>query len=225
MISTFEQVRRVFEEIDKNLHKKIQVYMIGGAMLLYHKIKPATKDIDIIVANRSEFETLQTVLKKLHFTTKVPTFEYKKVDLSQIFIRDDLRIDVFHKIVCKGFLLSDPVMKRAEKIMELENLSLFLCFPEDVFIFKTFTERDGDIEDCLRITDQKKLDWNAILEEINTQIQTSGNKVWITWIGERLDILEERGLNIPIMKDVDALREKFFADFEKTHAKKSISDT
>ncbi|MFH1916204.1 MAG: hypothetical protein ABIJ21_02985 [Nanoarchaeota archaeon] len=54
----------------------------------------------------------------------------------------------------------------------------------------------------------------------NSQIRTSGNKVWITWIGERLDILEERGLNIPIMKDIDSLREKFFGDFEKSHAEK-----
>lgn len=203
MISDFNQLEDLFEEINKNLDKKIHLFVIGGAMMLYYKMKETTKDIDLVVDDRSEFYIMQTLLKKLKFTTKIPNTEYKKVNISQILIRDDFRIDLFHKTICKGFQLSSAMMKRAEKVAEMKNLSVFICAPEDVSLLKTFTERDGDIEDCLKIASRKNLNWAAMLKEIRSQIKTSGSEIWITWIGERLDILEERGLEIPIMKEIN----------------------
>lgn len=63
------------------------------------------------------------------------------------------------------------------------------------------------------------LNWNLILTEINHQLEISGRNVWITWIGERLDLLEEKGVNIPIMKEIDFLREKFHEELEKKFSK------
>jgi len=218
MISKFDQLNLFFDEIDRNLSETVDFYIIGGAMLLYHGMKTVTKDIDIIVDSQKEFLVIQHLLKKLKFITKLPTLEYQKVDLSQIFIREDFRIDLFHKIVCKGFQLSNTMKKRALKIKEYQHLNIFLCSHEDVFLFKTFTERSGDITDCLALArKQKPLDWVAILEEIKNQINISGNTIWVTWIGERLDILEENGLEIPIMKDIDKLREEYYEDYEKKH--------
>ncbi len=213
MISDFKELNELFGEMDKNLEQKVHAYVIGGAMLLYHGMKQATKDVDIVVGKEAEFNTMQNLLKKLKFTTKAPAFEYKKVDLSQIFIREDFRIDVFHKTVCKGFQLSEAMMERAQKILGLEHLSVSLCSPEDVFLFKTFTEREGDITDCMALAQQKRIDWNLILEEVKNQIDTSGNKIWITWVGERLDILKERGLVIPILEGINRLREQYFEEY------------
>ena len=83
-------------------------------------------------------------------------------------------------------------------------------------MFKTFTEREGDIADCISLT-QSDIDWDAMLDEINKQIGTSGNKVWITYIGERMDLLLERGINIPIMDKIDKLREEYYDEYEKRH--------
>lgn len=220
MISDFNELTRLFGEIGNGLGKKVQFYVIGGAMLLYHGMKTATKDIDVIVGKESEYHMAKNALRKLNFTAKAPLFGYEKVDLSQIFVREDFRIDLFHRTVCKGFHLSDGMIRRAQKILELKHLSIFLCSPEDVLLFKTFTEREGDLADCLNIARQKKIDWNTILEEVKDQIKTSGNPVWITWIGERLDLLEDKGLNIPIMKEINALREKYYAELEKRQARK-----
>ena len=49
MISDFKEINRLLEEINESLAQKVHFFIIGGAMLLYHGIKPATKDIDIIV--------------------------------------------------------------------------------------------------------------------------------------------------------------------------------
>lgn len=223
MISKFEDLNKLFEDIDNNISEKVHFYVIGGAMLLYHGLKESTKDVDIVVDNEKEFLLIQRTLKKLNFVIKVPTFEYKRVNLSQIFIQEDFRIDLFHKLACKGFQLTDTMKKRALKIVELKHLMVSLCSNEDVFLFKTFTEREADITDCLSLAQKKKIDWNIILEEVKRQIKKSGNKVWITWVGERLDILEERDLEIPIMKEINKLREDYFNDYEKKHSKNKLN--
>ncbi len=219
MISQFSELNELFEEINRNLRAKVHFFVIGGAMMLYHRIKSATKDIDLIVDTTKEFNFVEDALKRLKFVTKIPSLGYKNVDLSQIFVREDFRIDLFQRTVCRGFVLSDAMMKRANKILELKNLTVSLCSMEDVFVLKTFTEREGDIGDCIALA-QRGLDWDAILGEINRQITISGKNVWITWIGERLDILEERGLPIPVMAEVDALREEYLTDLERKLARK-----
>lgn len=217
MISRFDELTGLFGEIDQNLHGKVHFFVIGGAMLLYHGIKSATKDIDIVVDSAREFTEVENALRKIEFTARIPTSEYKKTDLSQIFIREDFRIDLFQQTICRGFALSSFMIRRAKKISELKNLSISLCSNEDVFLLKTFTDREGDIEDCIALA-KMGVDWKAMLEEMREQIRISGKDVWITWIGERLDILEERGLPIPIMPEVDKLREEYFNEYEKKFA-------
>jgi len=53
------------------------------------------------------------------------------------------------------------------------------------------------------------------LKELINQININGQDVWITYVGERFDILMKRGLTIPIMKDINTLRHEFFLAWEK----------
>lgn len=214
MISKFSDLDKLFKEINENLKEKVHFYVIGGAVMLYHKLKTATKDVDMVVDSPEEFKAVEKLLKDIGFESKIPPIEYRKFDLNQIFVRDDYRIDLFQRTVCKGFILSKNMMKRAETISKLNNLSVSLCSTTDIFMFKTFTERPGDIDDCLSLA-EKEIIWNNMLEEIKDQIKTSGQKIWITYIGERLDILEDKNLVIPIMKEINKLREEYFDDLEK----------
>lgn len=219
MISSFKQIEELFKEIEKQLKRKVHVFAIGGTVLLQQGMKPATKDIDIITETKKEFDTFQIMLKLIGFRTKLPTTEYKHMNINQIFIREDFRIDLFYKTVCKGFSISKGMIKRANIVLELKNLKVFFCSNEDVFLFKTMTQREGDIEDCISLA-QRGLDWKVILTELKKQIHTSGKDIWITWVGERLDMLEEKGLDIPIMKEVNKLRADYFKTYEKRSKKK-----
>jgi len=214
MISNFDEINELFKEINNSVSDKINIYVIGGAMLLYHGLKPATKDIDVIVFEKSEYTLFGNALTKIGFEPKVLTNEYKHLNLNEILVRDDFRVDLFHKIVCKGFSLTDTMISRAEPIIELSKLKVFLCSNEDVFLFKTLTEREGDLEDCIAIS-RRGLNWNEILTELKLQIDISKRNVWITYVGERLDILEERGMIIPIMKEIDKLRTEYYEKLEK----------
>jgi hypothetical protein len=183
--------------------------MIGGAVLLYQGIKPATKDIDLVLKNKQDFLTLQKALFKIRFGKKQASIEYKNMNLIYLLKREDFQIDLFLMKVCSKFCLSSEMMKRAKKVIDLKNISLFNCSNEDIFMFKTMTDRQGDLEDCIALA-KTGLNWQVIQEEILNQIKLSGKEIWTTWIGERLDLLVERGLSIPIMNDIDKLREDYY---------------
>jgi len=208
MITSFKEIENFFTEIDISIDDEIKFYIIGGAALLNRGMKAATKDIDVIVKTRNEFLKIQNTLTKIGFKTTKPNKEYSRMNLSQIFQREDFRIDLFEKEVCGRFALSENMVLRAEKILALKKITVLLCSNEDIFLFKTMTERDGDLDDCISIASTQNPDWEVILKELKQD-------VWITWVGERLDLLVERGLDIPIMSEIDILREKFFDDLEK----------
>ncbi len=216
MINNFKQIEELYKEIDKVIQIKINIYTIGGAVLLEQGLKPATKDIDIVVETRDEFIELQHSLRKIGFVTKLPGKEYSQMNLSQIFQRGDFRIDLFEKEVCGRFSLSKGMIGRARKAISLAHVEVFLCSNEDIFLFKTMTNRDGDLSDSESLVGAA-VEWNIIIEELKSQINKSKQDVWITWVGERLDILEDRGMIIPIMDELNILRNKFFDDFEKRH--------
>ncbi len=214
MISNFKEMNKLFEEIDRALKDKVCLFAIGGVTLLYHGMKRATKDIDLIAETKKEFDAFHDALKLIGFQTMIPPRGYEHMNINQIFIREDFRIDLFCRTVCKRFSLSEGMIKRASTVIELKNIKVSFCSNEDVFLFKTMTQRDGDLEDCISLA-QRGLDWEVILTELKNQIHTSGNDVWITWVGERLDLLEEKGLNIPVMKEINKLRDDYFKTCEK----------
>lgn len=216
MISEFKQIEDVFKEIDENLTNKVNVYVIGGAALLFEGLKPATKDIDLILKNENEFKIFNKTLIAINFKEEKPSALYKKMELNKIMVREDYRIDAFLKEVCKKFVLSNDMIKRSDEIFSLKNISVNKCSNEDIFLFKSMTERPGDLEDCIELV-KKGLDWNEIKDELINQIKTNGEDVWITWVGERLDELINKGLTIPIIKEIDKMRDDYFKKIENNN--------
>ncbi|MBU0666143.1 MAG: DUF6036 family nucleotidyltransferase [Nanoarchaeota archaeon] len=214
MITNYDQIEEFFKEINQIIEKKINLYVIGGAVLLRRDLKGGTKDIDLVVDSKAEFMEFQKALEKLDFKPQIPGKEYEHMNLNQIFQKEDFRIDVFYKEVCGKFSLTEDMKQRAEIIQDLENLRVSHCSNEDILLFKTMTERDGDLDDCISIA-VPGIDWKIILKELQNQIKQSKQDVWITWVGERLDLLEDKGLEIPIMNEFDSLRNKYFEDLEK----------
>ncbi|PIN68703.1 hypothetical protein COV93_08440 [Candidatus Woesearchaeota archaeon CG11_big_fil_rev_8_21_14_0_20_43_8] len=214
MIDDFRQINTLFSELDSASDRKIRLYLLGGAVLLFHGLKPATKDIDIVVQSKREFNIFKNRLIECGFQPKIPDKGYTHLNLSQIFVRDDFRIDLFEKTVCKKAALSKNMIRRAKKVSGLKNLEVFLCSREDIFFFKTMTEREGDLDDCMSLA-KEGLEWKDILDEVVHQAQSSGNDVWVTWVGEKMDILQQRGLVIPIMDKIHDIVKQYYAMIER----------
>jgi len=109
---------------------------------------------------------------------------------------------------------------RAKLYKTYNHISIYFCSNEDIFVFKSLTDRDGDVIDCINLA-QKKIDWKIILSEIKFQIKLSGNDVWVTWFEERLNLMEDKGLIIPIIKEIRKLSEKYYLELEDQFANKS----
>lgn len=200
MILKYKQIEELFREIDAKIKVKVNIYVVGGVALLFRGLKGSTKDIDIIIRNTEEKIHLENALKTIGFSGNKLTEEYKNLEITCILKRGDFRIDLFTKRVCSTLSISKGIENRSENVFSGENLNAFVCSNEDIFLFKAITRREADIEDCIALARQS-LDWNIIIKEINYQIK-KGKEIWITYLAEGLEKVEEKGIEVPIMKEV-----------------------
>ncbi len=66
MIESVEEIQNLFKEIDDFLSKtpeneKLEIFVIGGIVLLEQGLKPATKDIDLVVEMVMSLSYLKTL--------------------------------------------------------------------------------------------------------------------------------------------------------------------
>ncbi|MDR1954329.1 MAG: hypothetical protein LBP82_00015 [Candidatus Methanoplasma sp.] len=220
MITEYSQIQELFVELDAHMSERTTIYMIGGGALMRWKMKPQTKDIDIVVDSEAEFDRTEDAFRAAGFKTTLPTKGYERLAISQILMRDDFRVDLFCTKVCGRLSLSEGMKERsAIDSIGAKNIYLFTCSPEDIFLFKTMTEREGDYDDCVNIinstiSNKKVFKWPVILNEAREQSKI-GQEVWITWITDRLEEFTDRGLNIPILAEMIPLADEYIAEWER----------
>ena len=113
MISDFKQIEGLFKEADTKLKIDIDIYIIGGAVLLYHGLKTITKDIDIILSNKESYDGVLKSLLSIGFKSKSPTEAYRKMEINAILEKEDFRLDIFLEKVCKKIILTDGMKNRS----------------------------------------------------------------------------------------------------------------
>jgi hypothetical protein len=217
MIQSIKKMNELFEEINSKLSSKVNVFVIGGGALMFHKLKSSTKDIDLVVKKKKEYEKIYLTLKKIGFKETALTEGGHRLSVSCVLERKDFRIDLFLEKVVGKMNYSENMVERSEQIFVGNKLKLFCASIEDIFVFKSITEREGDKDDSEEIIKQKP-DWEIILEEIKSQAE-KGEGVWVTYINERLLEFEDKGYKIPILKETEKLAEEFYKTLEKNFGK------
>lgn len=216
MVTEYSEIEDLMNEIDRHIKEKIKIFMIGGGALMWYNLKDYTKDIDIVLNSKGEYDILRNGLLDAGFMENIPGAGYERLSLSQIFTRDDFRIDVFCKEVCGKFSLSEAMMKRSlNASLNAKHIELMICSPGDILLFKTMTEREGDADDCVNIIKGRDLNWDAVINEAIEQSK-SGNRVWITWISARLEYIAEIGVEIPILEKMMELAEEYIDEWERS---------
>ena len=203
-------IHELFEMINSKLlgtDKQLDVYLIGGADLMFHDAKASTKDIDVIMSSNYEFDLIEDILVRLGFSKIGLTPGYGEVEFDKMYELGDYRVDVFNQKVCGKLCISDEMISRSKVQLSLSNVKLHILSKEDIFVFKSITDRDGDVEDSAKII-EKGIDWKIIKTELLSQIEKSGVHKWITFLNQRLDRLDdEYGLKSPIAKEISKLAE------------------
>ncbi len=208
MITAKDQLQALFEEINLHLNEKALAFIFGGATMLLTGLKPSTKDIDIATKNKIDFQSLKGACKKIGFKETTLTKGLESLNVSVMLERDHARIDLFSEKICDKLELSNSMIGRAKEIFKGKQLIVYACANEDIFVFKTITDREGDLQDCQELI-KFGLNWKTIQNEITMQIK-KGQPIWITHINERLLLLEEKGFNIPILEKINEEAIKYY---------------
>lgn len=225
MISDSGRMTGLMDELAGCTDSEVDLYMIGGGAMMFLGSKAATKDIDLVVLGSEVYDAVHNSLKDLGFESIRPGAGYSRMNLSDMLERKDgFRIDLFDTRVCSKLKLTEGMASRAALRYQNGNLRLFSCSGSDILIFKSITERDGDIEDCGRLIELNQVDWDIVLSEVMVQI-SEGNDVWITWIADRLNVLSETmGVSIPVLKTIDRMADEYLAAWERELIERSGID-
>ncbi len=172
------------------LNKEIDVYLIGGCNLSMKGLKDTTKDVDLVLDSYASFATLKSALEKLGFKADTSMLQEQVYRDAAIVFLDDTgsRIDIFVNKICSMLKLTGSMKKRAEKFDKLGKINLYLVSNEDIFLFKSLTDRPDDIGDLSTLI-SNELNWDVIIDECVCQ-HTKDVK-WVFWVYEQLCRMEE----------------------------------
>jgi len=224
-----EYIEKELEKVGLVLKSRTRVFLIGGCTMVFRDLKPATKDVDIVFTSLAELKEFVEVMKSLnyHEVIKLPK-EYEKLGTSVVLGNPDgFQYDLFYKQVCKGLVISAGMETRSKLFKTFGNLDIYLMCPEDVFLFKSMTERNADLDD-MGVLAEIGLDWNLIKEECISQEK---KRIWEAFLATKLSELKNKfGIEAPIIKELwkragDELVKKVFTEivevgnctFDKIH--------
>ena len=209
------EIERLISEISERIGSPADIYMIGGGAMMYLGRKFYTKDVDLVVRTRREYDDVFGALIRLGFRSVRPGNGYGRMNLSSILEDDEgRRVDLFESRVCDKLRFSEGMAARSVRRFSAGGVSLSTCAPEDILIFKTVTERPGDAADCESILRGTRIRWDLIMDEIRDQIR-DGEEVWITWIADGMYVLAEKsGYDIPILDELISMADGFLERWE-----------
>jgi hypothetical protein len=197
-------------QIARELKSKVYVYIIGGYALMVHGLRRMTKDVDIVFMDEDSMKAFTRAAKRTGFKGPgdLPE-EYRTLGSRNILdAPDGVRFDIFVIRVCDALSVSETMYERASKVIFSRNLILHIATPEDIFLFKSITNREGDLEDMARMVGPK-FDWDIIEQEIRAQ---KDSWVWLNRVYARLlEFEEEKGVSPPLIKKLEKDAEVFQA--------------
>ncbi len=165
--------------------------------MIFHGMKAATKDVDLIIDSEQELKVFLSASEKagLRGIKDLP-MEYLDLEAQVVLVAENgIRLDVFHQQVCNGLILSSDMKGRATKVYEFANLNIEAMSIEDIFLFKSITLRDDDLTDMATLAGTE-LDWNSIELEAKKQPES---KKWLPRLYDRLlDLEDDYGVASPL---------------------------
>lgn len=200
----------LFEEIGKNLSSQVTAYLIGGENMRIKELKSRTKDIDIVVETKEDYELLMKAFTILGYTPK-GNVEFSTEDLRlypSIILQhtNRSRIDLFTKKILRKLSLSSHMISRSNSI-HFGSLKLGILSNEDVFLLKAVTSREGDIQDMATLAkmnyasnnqfQQRTFDWDIIWEEILNQENENNIQTFTEIIADNIEWMSEQTGIIP----------------------------
>jgi predicted transcriptional regulator len=181
------------KQLGEQLDRAVDAYLLGGGNLILRDLKDSTKDLDLVVESNEALLALGETLRELGYDERTDLeTAYEKLDPAVVFERDGSpRYDIFVGVVAGKLRLTEQMRDRADRTIEHGDLSLHLLSLTDIFLFKSITEREGDLEDVTLLARQASIDWQQLFDEIRRQDELTGQYFSFAVL-DTLDILQQR---------------------------------
>jgi hypothetical protein len=157
--------------------------------------------------SEKDAEAVMAALSGSGFTKTKPEDEtYRRLGATTM-LQDSrgTRFDIFVETVCRKLRITDAMISRSTSHAVYGRLRINLVSPEDIFLFKSVTERAGDLDDMTLLA-ERGLDWDVILSEC---VQQSRDVILEAFLAIRLQELEEaKNIVSPIKSTLETLAEK-----------------
>lgn len=188
-----ESLQRGLEQLGEALETEVDAYLLGGGNLILRELKDSTKDIDIVVDDRDSFMALGEALREIGYEERTDLEEaYEKLEPAVVFEKEGSpRYDIFVEAVAGALQLTGEMKQRVDRVIEYGDLRLHLLSLTDIFLFKSITEREGDLEDVALLTRQASVNWSQMLDEVKRQDDVTGQYFSFAVL-DTLDILKQR---------------------------------
>ena len=201
----------LFEEISKQLQEPKTIYLFGGENMRIKSLKDSTKDCDIVVENKADFDTLAQIICNIGYMRVLKTSyldQDKRIKPDDIFVHEQKsRIDLFTTTIMQDLSLSDT-MKEKMDVRDYGKLKVGLLRNEHVFLLKAVANREGDIQDMISLVEgslntpqelqHDSFDWEMIWHEILKQEKMNPTRDFTGTIFEQISYLvEQSGIVVP----------------------------
>lgn len=211
-----EYIEVELQELGSTLHAEVAAFLIGGGAMAFRGLKDTTKDIDLVITAEAEFDRLLAALDDQGYEEVSELDEtYQQLGARLCVENDDgCRIDVFNRQVANKLIFSDGMRQRSEEYLTSNELAVRLTALEDIFLFKTVAKRPDDIDDMNTLV-QTSLNFEAIEQEIATQVELLNGKRFTTHVRESLDALyEQYEVQTPLEDVIDEYYAQYMDELE-----------
>ena len=182
--------------VSRYVSKPVTIYLIGGCAMSFKGYKAATKDIDIVMLSKADFDVINSAIMEAGYKLETDLEDEFYLTALAVYLKGDSRIDLFLKKVGKMLAFTPKMAERATIDNKIGLLTVALVSNEDIFLFKSMTPRPEDIKDC-ELLIGASLEWNTVFDEIAEQ--SKANDKWFFWTFEKVCIIEnESNISIPI---------------------------
>jgi DNA-binding transcriptional ArsR family regulator len=189
------------EEVGNRVVSPVKAFLIGGCAMAYMGSKLSTKDVDVVLLSEKDVVAFGKALKAAGFNTiRASTQDNEGLGIQMMFRNaGEMQFDVFGRTVCRKLEVSNRMAARSTMLKAYGNLEIRLISPEDIFLFKGMTERDGDLDDMALLA-QRGLRWEVVKEECMLQKK---RQIWELFLFVKLEELEKRhGIRAPIKEEL-----------------------
>ena len=179
-MSSQAAIEAEFTSLDHGLDREMTVYLMGGGAMTFRGLKNATRDLDLLVTSRADFDVLRNLLHDRGYeTVENPVGEYKSLGAALMLDKDgECRFDVFDRKVIRKLRISDRMQNRAEAVFDGSQLRVLSLSNEDIFLFKGVAGRPRDTDDMAQLVETGQgLQFDGIEDEFQAQLPMNTGRI------------------------------------------------